>query len=449
MFQGSIPQDMRRIIHEIVADWRCAEVAIGCSGNFTIERILADYDFRVSGSDVTIYSCAIGCYLAEIPFRLSIRPEQEDVFGWLTPYLGSASGKLATLQLMSKFTEAIDAEGRLKDNPYYRRVLPAYRAQWDDLYAATVAKIEAVELRLKEFVVGDAVEWVASLPADVGVISYPPFFAGGYEKMFHRLGLIFDWDEPTYTLFDPDGEVMTRYLDSIMAREHWIFGIPEVNPRYEAYLRGLTFTTLHGVPLYVYSNSDVRRIVTPTTKHAPVTIPRLERGMTIHPDSSIDLLKLSAPEFASLRSTYLNLSIKTSTPALAIGVIVDGRLVGAFAFNPPKSYGGKSSVYMLSDFAVAPTDYRRLSKLVLHAALSTEAKLLAERMMNRRVRVVDTTAFTDNAISMKYRGLFDLTSRKENKGTSSHQYMVNYSARLGQWTLSEGLDLWLKKHSKK
>lgn len=452
MFQGSIPQDMRRIIHEIVADWTCPDVAIGCSGNFTIERILADdYSFNLRGSDVTIYSCAIGSYLADKPFRLELRDEQREQLGWLEPYLQTPAGGLATIQLMSKLTEAMDANGKLKDNQYYRRLLPAYRRQWDEMYTKTVEKIEAVTLRLKEFHAGDAVDWVAGLGADVGVISYPPFFTGGYEKMFERLGAVFDWDEPDYIMFDPASQRMDDYLQSIMNRKHWIFGLPEIRDDYADYLRGLTYTTLHGVPLYVYSNTPIRRIVTPKSTGDKVLIPRLMPGDVITKQSKIGLKKLSAGEFSSLRSKYLNVRIKTSSPSLALGVIVDGLLVGAIAFNPPKSYGTASSAYMLSDFAVAPTDYRRLSKLVLYAARSKETQRHIEAMLNRRVRTLVTTAFTDNPVSMKYRGLFDFMSRKETPagGTSPYKYMVNYTAKTGTWTLQEGLDEWVRKHAKK
>ena len=41
MFHGSIPDDVRRILHQLVGGWRCGDVYVGCSGNFTVERVLA------------------------------------------------------------------------------------------------------------------------------------------------------------------------------------------------------------------------------------------------------------------------------------------------------------------------------------------------------------------------------------------------------------------------
>ena len=86
-------------------------------------------------------------------------------------------------------------------------------------------------------------------------------------------------------------------------------------------------------------------------------------------------------------------------------------------------------------------EYRRLSKLVLAAALSKEIKAYLEQVFSKRIDTITTTAFTQKAVSMKYRGLFDLYSRKEG--------MLNYTAEAGRWSLEEGLKWWLEKHSHK
>ena len=115
-------------------------------------------------------------------------------------------------------------------------------------------------------------------------------------------------------------------------------------------------------------------------------------------------------------------------------------------------------MYLLSDFPIAPTKYKRLAKLVLYAALSRESKMLAERLTNHRICSLVTTAFSKNPVSMKYRGLFRLLNKKELPGVEDGEtdmskiyynqgYQLNYGAAMGEWTLADGLAMWKKKHS--
>jgi hypothetical protein len=101
---------------------------------------------------------------------------------------------------------------------------------------------------------------------------------------------------------------------------------------------------------------------------------------------------------------------------------------------------------------------------VLYAALSKESKLLAERITRHRIRSAFTTAFSNNPVSMKYRGLWKLYSRKSNPTEHEkwgqgidrsineyydRKYQLNYSAEMGAWNLEEGLALWKKKHGQR
>lgn len=448
MFQGTIPHAVRQILAETCAGWDVKAVAVACCGNLTVERVLAN-QFALHSCDVSIYSCALGSYFAGAPMRLELRPEYTDSMPWLASRMATPEDRLATLLLASNFAQALDSHGRLKPNVYYRRVMDGYGQQWDALIDQTAGKLLACPLRLASFNPGDAAPWLEGLPKDYGVVSYPPFWADGYEAMFKRLDLLFDWDKPTYAMLEE--ERMTAFLHTIADRPCWTFGLPVKHPDFTDNLRGFTQTTRFGVPIYVYGSRETRRVVAPGRAIAPAALRRLSPGDSA--DGELRIAPLHADTFNALRATYLNPAIKPAAPALAVGVYLGELLVGAFAFGSQKSYSDADTVYLLSDFAVAPTDYPRLSKLVLMAALSRESQILAERMVRHRVRRVMTTAFTQNPISMKYRGLFDLLSRKENAGweadaddTSKMRYALNYIADVGRWTLTEGLAQWHKKH---
>lgn len=454
MFHGSIPQDMRSIVHEITKTWQTSDIYIGCSGNFTVERVLASIGkHRIHSNDVTIYSYAIGDYLAGGDADIRLKPEHKQ-FDWLTEYMQSPADRVATLMLGTRLAEGIGKDGAVKDNRYYQRLYPAFQQQWGEMHAKTRAKLDPMPITLASYHNGDVVPWTIDLPKDAGFISYPPFFSGDYESMFSKLDLLFDWQKPDYEEIG-DGHVES-FLEAITNRPYWIFGVNHQRPEYDAYLRGMTKTTNRGMPIYVYASVGNMRVVTPHQKTESVTIPRLLPDEIINKDSKLQITPIKYTHFQALRSQYMNIYIKPGQAGQAFAVLVDGKLVGVFALNQAASYGDADTLYMLSDFAVAPSRYSRLSKLVLYAALSSEAKLYAERMSRRRIRKLLTTAFSNNPVSMKYRGLFDVFNRKENKNWSpddtahdQQRYQINYIAPLGQWTLQEGLAQWHKKHSKK
>jgi len=173
------------------------------------------------------------------------------------------------------------------------------------------------------------------------------------------------------------------------------------------------------------------------------------------------------PATAARKSSSLPEAMRRCAASLPVAVLVDGVLVGVFAFSTAPSAGSMadiSRIYLMSDFPVEPCDYQRLSKLVLYAVLSKEAKLLAERVARRRVRTILTTAYSKFPSSMKYRDMFKLHSRRENPTKNAawganidletntyyqRPYQLNYLAEAGQWTLDDGLAKWKKKHGKR
>ncbi len=71
---------------------------------------------------------------------------------------------------------------------------------------------------------------------------------------------------------------------------------------------------------------------------------------------------------------------------------------------------------------------------------STEVRDILEQKLAQKVRTIGTTAFTDKPVSMKYRGVFDLHSRKEGR--------LNYLGEAGKWSLEQALTWWHKTQQK-
>ena len=457
MFRGTIPAAMRSIVAEAVNSWAVSDVFVGCSGNFTIERLIAGLkpDLRIHGNDVTLYSCSIDHYFAGNHFELALNWEYADKFGWVEEFCDTSVGQLSCLMLGSTMMQSPKS-----DNVYYQRLRQGYRDQWAHLYKKTVEQFEASTLKLASFHSGDVVEWVDQLPRDSAFVCFPPFYSGDYEAQFRHLDAVFEWDEPMYTQFDHAR--LQLLFQKAREFKFWMVGNNVRWPEMEQYLCGKVLTTNRGVPIYIYSNASHTRLVSPHQETDALMVPHLAEGQTI--GDNLTICNLTLNEFSHLRSIFMNSHIKPGSPGICHGVLVDGFLVGCYAYvvhvgsHPATIPFPGPTAYLLSDFPVAPTNYSRLAKLVLYAALSHESRVVIEQYKNMRFRSVLTTAYTSLPVSMKYRGLFALASRKESVASDVSQsladaylhqgYQLNYASMMGRWSLAEGMTEWKAKHMK-
>ena len=464
MFYGSIPSDVQSIVVTLAKEWNCEDLYVGCSGNFTVEKVLHGLKkFRLHSNDVTLYSYCLGQYLSNQDFDLELSDKGVKKVPWLSDYLKTPADRLATILMMSGIVRYMD-----KSHVYYDKMYREYVKQFKDLHAATVAKILKNETRIADYFNGDAMDFVANAPSDAGFMTYPPFGKAGkaYARDFAKLEALFKFETPSYTIFDDNS--LLEYFTRVTRKKFWLIGTDIKLPEpFTEYLKAASKTTNRGVTIYLYSGTGQTRYIAPRQDLDASNIPRLMPNDVV--GDRIELKELSNSAFQALRSEYMNINIRPGAATLAIGVFVDDKLCGVYAFSASPTLSNWDShidtptMYLLSDFPVEPTDYDRLAKLVLYAALSKESKIIAERLMRKRVYSLVTTAFSKNPVSMKYRGLFKILNRKEHDALAEdwakdidpsnayyrQKYQINYGAAMGEWTLAEGLSLWKEKHSQR
>ncbi|MBA4543981.1 hypothetical protein H1164_13915 [Thermoactinomyces daqus] len=432
MFVGSINQDLRCLVSEVTRGWDTQDVYIGCSGNFTIERILKDRGFNLYGNDVSLYTCTIGHHLAGKDWDICVK---HDDWQWLEEYMQDGVSRIATLLLCTTMLDGFN-----RKEPFFMRRREAYRKQWDRLLTETCERVlKGIEgVHLADFWPGDVVEWTLIAPREAGFISFPPTYKGGYEKLYKAFNEVFHWNEPAYEIFDKDR--LKTMVEYVKQKKWWMMARDEPIEGLEEYEVGRMQTSLRSKPVIVYANKAPLRITMPHQKTQVVNIPRFTEKDVIMENSKLSIMKITQGQMNTLRSLYLNPGIAPASATLNLAVLIDGKLIGAIGLSRPQH--GQGGAYLMTDFVIRPVRYKRLSKLILAAVLSTEVKLMIEQGINSRVQIIATTAFTDKPVSMKYRGLFWLQSRKENPSR------LNYWGNAGKWSLEEGLKWWLKKHSK-
>lgn len=82
-FQGTIPNPLRSIIKEAAHDWPVGDIYVACAGNMTIERTLFDANpaFVPRSNDVSIYTYALGTWLAGDPVKMGVADDWEEEWG--------------------------------------------------------------------------------------------------------------------------------------------------------------------------------------------------------------------------------------------------------------------------------------------------------------------------------------------------------------------------------
>lgn len=442
MFLGTIPQPVRSILLERAREWSSPAIYVACSGNFTVERTLRKLGRELHSNDVSLYTSAVGTFFARgRKLRIKVREEHREEWGWLGEYVKTPVAAAATVMLCTRMLEGLH-----RDNPYYRRQRESHVRDWQRLHAATVEKLRKVELRLASYAAADATDWILDAGPNA-VVSFPPFYAGGYEALYKGIDAVFEWNAPDYP--EMDDERRRLLLERLQDRAEWFFATEFRMEGMDERLVGVVKPSPRSTTFYAYANGEGSRVVMPRQLTEPLPVPHL--GPADELGERLSMAAMSARQFAGLRSLFLNPAIAPAAPRRAFAVLCDGKLIGAFAIADGDTIihraleltGGLPGplAYLLSDFPVRPTRYGKLAKLVLMAALSREGQILIERATGRRARSLITTAFTNRPVSMKYRGLFKLVTRKE-LADGEWTYQLNYGAPLGEWTLEEALARW-------
>ena len=116
MFHGSLPGTVQQILGSIVKEWDVKDIYVGCSGNYTIERMLKGCtDARLHSNDVTVYSCLLGRYFTGQPLDVKIRADYEGPMRFVEKYMTDDAGTIAVMLLLSKMALYLTSKPPLQE----------------------------------------------------------------------------------------------------------------------------------------------------------------------------------------------------------------------------------------------------------------------------------------------------------------------------------------------
>lgn len=136
MFTGAIPRDLQRIVAEVAGRWRCARLYVGCSGNFTIERILRTLELH--SNDVSLYTSALGVFLAgREDWTFAVAGEHREEWGEiLDPLLATPRDRAAVVLVLSEIMAGLGKSGI-----YWQRMIEATKREFPRLHRKVAERI--------------------------------------------------------------------------------------------------------------------------------------------------------------------------------------------------------------------------------------------------------------------------------------------------------------------
>ncbi len=446
-FIGAVASAVRKVMAEYAKTVTLPCLVVG-AGNFTVPSVLRSGGFAgsITACDVSLYTSALGAYLSgwELPVT-----EREDCPNHLKGLLraGSPAELTASIALLLDLHEVWQAK-----NPYQIRLIAKYREAWDQLMAKTLDKLA----RFKEHVAPvayqarDGFDLLESSGPEHTVFAFPPTYKGGYEKLESLLRAVCLWQPPAYReMTDKSLELYERIagfnayyvvLEKDLPDVYAILGDPvAVLPR------GRDKCT------YILARSAKKVVIRQQAKTASVS-PIWPDNRPVTGAEAPGFAFLTRPQSLRLNELYLSKRIDYYEGPVdaSVALTLDGVLIGKADFvrtsrGQWKLPTDETPLYIMCDLAVASCE-KRLAKLVLLLMLSREVRELVEARLAARIGWLITTAFSAGPVSMKYRGVFTLYSRKLDK--KKGEYALNYYAPFGERSLAENLALWKKKYAK-
>jgi hypothetical protein len=438
MFLGGIPKTSAQQIAALLEPQDHSRVFVCCSGSFRIERTIFQRwpDAKIYSNDVTFFSCMLGKWLAgqDVAYRFTGELEPLDVL------VRDASPR----RRMAAVSVALDvsdfASG--KRNRYKIAHMDHLLARLPELLDRTEAKLGKAfgDLVLAGFHAGDWREHLETALAEKAtVVTFPPFFKGGYEALYKWLDANSEWERPTYPMYDPKS--LQGIVDRIVESDSG-YVIGSGPPGLERPEPKAVFTPPTGTAHILYAREGQPKLIRNKASYRPFKFQPLDVDK-LTADTKVTLTKVDGARAMYVRGMFLKKTIRPAPGRWNYLVYLDGMLAGVLVFDVSKFGPREDCLYLLSDVSVSRAG--KVSKLIAALALN---RALAADMAAKALKpfgYVVTTAFSDHPVSMKYRGVWDLLSRKDAEPPMTG-FQLQYGQEVRAETPQETYAWWWRTH---
>lgn len=433
MITDPIHRDLKGILAKLLEPHKDLPLYVAGSGLFTVERLAAKIGYQeIHSSDFNLPSCLIAKKLLGEESQIKTSDKR---YTALDEFFQDIDSQIASSLLFTDMAsymgfKSIHDEVMIKEyikNFYklHKKLLPSIKSYYDGVH---ISSFQAV----------DPLSFIKKVPENAMLV-FPPTSAVFYGATNTKLNEVVKWDAPARVRLNKNS--MKEIIAQMETKREWILATTwEIDDRKPCSIVAQSRSS----PLVkVYQSSGRNFLINKRIKIAPTGLKLLSGEMK----GELGFKRINPEQLDYLRSMYLAPTIMPAPADVCFAVMVGEELIGAIAFSMPNSgrtWGGIDvyDAYMIADFCIRPSIYRRLSKLILVAALSKELLVILQECHIRKIYKIGTSVFTEHDESMKYRDLFDQAGERS---TGAKLYVANP----GRWTLKEGFEWWKAKHGQK
>lgn len=260
MFLGTTPAPVRDYLAEEIRRVKPTRVFEPCAGNFVLSLVCGEIDKKINviSGDVSIYSVAVGKAFVDQDSGIRLTDAVLDAYPFFRDKV-SPMEIAATVLIWDEMAKAVDK----RHIRYYDSLARDIESNLGKYMSSVIAKLEKGKKSLGdfEFHAQDACVTIqgANSPNDI-VLYDPPYWVGGYEKLYEAMVSRFIVPEIPYTVITD--ELKQQHLQELRERGARVFfraedfmEIPGYNVVYE-YLykpngkRYYLFTNLESKPAH-------------------------------------------------------------------------------------------------------------------------------------------------------------------------------------------------------
>jgi hypothetical protein len=447
MFLGTTPAIISQFIQREIEILKPKRLFVPFAGNFVIEQLagVVDKNIEVFSTDVSLYSRAVGYGLAGMESEITLKDEILNEFTIYKNHTEPIDKAVAAIF----FAEAATAR-RKKSILYYKRLLQDAIDNQEAYYKKIKDRLLKVQGLLGNFKFYgiDAMELLKDVRTGDFVFYDPPYFVDGYKKMFADLDECFNHTPPKFTDITEviQEQQLTEFCNNgvnAMFRDYDRDEPVGYEIVYKYEYKDNTF-----FKLFVNYNSDSRFVGRRDgMKEKAPNYPIITYEDVITEESKIEVVSVKAEVANHYRLLWVKKATMTGGGCNFL-VLIDGKVSGVLTLTEGTKLG-TDLISIFSDPAATTSRYERLGKLILYICCSRE---VISRMNDTYLwehTGFTTRVFTNNPVSMKYRGLFTLKERKK-ATTGNYENALIYQNRENIFSsLEEALKVWLKKEGKK